>query len=87
MHPRGCNCHVIKTAELVVLRKRLNSAAHAFECDFERLPFEMQPCESQVIGMAKLRNPEAAGVERPQEFVVTQMGRCKHERHKPIMAD
>jgi len=87
VHPRGCNCLVIKTTEVVVLRKRLNSAAHAFECYVERLPLEMQPGEPKVVGMAKLRSPQAAGVERLQEFVVTQVGRCKHERHKPIMAD
>jgi hypothetical protein len=26
-------------------------------------------------------------VERLQELIVTQVGRCKHERHEPIMAD
>jgi hypothetical protein len=71
----------------MVLRKRLNSAADAFECSVERLPLEVQPGEPQVIGMAKLGSPKAAGVECLQEFVVTQVGRCKHERHKPIMAD
>jgi hypothetical protein len=37
--------------------------------------------------VTKLGRPEAARVERIQEFVVTQMGRGKHKRHKPIMAD
>jgi hypothetical protein len=78
---------VIKTAKVVMLRKRLNSAAHAFECGVERLPLEVQPGEPKMIGMAKLGGPEATGVERLQEFVVTQMGRGKHKRHKPIMAD
>jgi hypothetical protein len=37
--------------------------------------------------VAKLGNPEAAGVERLQKLVVTQMGCGKHKRHKPIMTD
>lgn len=71
----------------MVFGKRLNSAAHAFECDFKRLPSEVQPGQPQVIGMAKFGSPEAARVERLQKFFVTQMGRGKHKRHKPIMAD
>lgn len=85
--PRGCNRLVIKTAEIVVLRKRLNVAAHAFERGFKRLSCEVQPSQPKAIGMTKFGSPEAAGMERFQEFVVTQMGRGKHKRHKPIMAD
>jgi len=87
VNPRRCNRFVIKTAEVVVLRKGPNAAAHAGERGLKRLSREVQPCQPQVIGVAKLGSPEAAGVERVQEFVVTQMGRGKHKRHKPIMAD
>ena len=87
MNPRGCNCLVIKTAEFVMLSKRLNSVAHMAQGGFKRLSREVQPGQPQMIGVAKLGGPEAAGLERLQEFVVGQMGRGKHKRHKPIMAD
>jgi hypothetical protein len=47
----------------------------------------MEPGQPQVIGMTKFGSPEAARMKRLQEFVVTQMGRGEHQRHKPIMAD
>lgn len=87
MNPCDCNRLMIKTAEVVVPRKGMNSAADAGERSFKRLSREMKPCQPQVVGVAKLGSPEAAGVERLQEFVVIQMGRGKHKRHKPIMAD
>lgn len=87
MNPRGCNRLVIETTQVVMLRKRANSAAHAVECDVEPLPCEVQPCQPEVIGVTKLGSPETARVERFQEFVVAQMGRGEYKRHKPIMAD
>lgn len=70
MNPGGCDGLVIKTAEVVVLRKRLNSAAHVVESGFKRLAREVQPGESKMIGVAKLASPEAAGMERLQECVI-----------------
>ena len=70
VHPGSCDRLVIKTAELVVLRKRLNSAAHVVERGFKRLSREVQPGQPQMIGVTKLGSPKAAGVERLQEFVV-----------------
>lgn len=70
-----------------MLRKRANAAAHVNQGGVEGLPREMQPRQTQVIGVAKFGSPETAGVERLQEFFVTQMGRGEHKRHKPIMAD
>src|SRR5258706_13131832 len=87
VHPSGCNRLMVKTAEVIVLGERLNAAAHAVERGFKRLSREVQPGQPQVIRMTKLGSPEAAGVKRLQEFVVTQMSRGKHERHKPIMTD
>jgi hypothetical protein len=87
VHPRGCNRLVLETAEFMVLRKHLNSAAYTVQRGFKRLSREMQPSQPQVIGVAKLGSREAARVERLQEFVVGQMGRGKHERHKPIMPE
>jgi hypothetical protein len=75
MDPRGCDGFVIKTAEIVVLRKHLNSVAHVGECGLKRLSSEMQPSQPQVIGVAKFGSLQAAGMERRQEFVVAQMGR------------
>lgn len=70
-----------------MLRKRLNFAAYVGESGFKRLPRKVQPSQPQMIGVAKLGRAEPAGAKRLQEFVVTQMSRGKHERHKPIMAD
>ena len=67
---RPSNRLVIQTAEVVVLRKRLDSAPHTIERGFKWLPREMQPGQPQVIGVAKLGSPETAGVERLQKFVV-----------------
>jgi hypothetical protein len=87
VNPSGCDRLVIKTRQVVMLGKRPNPAADADECGFKRLSREVQPCQPQMIGVAKLRSPEAAGVERLQKLVVTQMGCGKHKRHKPIMTD
>ena len=70
-----------------MLRKRLNPAAHGRERRFKRFSCEVQLSQPQMIGVAELGSPQAEGVERLQKFVVTQMGRRKHKRHKPIMAD
>jgi len=70
-----------------MLRKRANSTANVTEGGVEGFSREVQPRQTQVIGVAKFGSPETAGVERLQEFFVTQMGRGKHKRHKPIMAD
>lgn len=87
MNPRGRNCLVIQTPEVVVLRKSLNPAANPGERSFKRLSREVQPGQPQVIGVAKLGGAEAAGMERVEEFVVAQMGRGEYKRHKPIMAE
>ena len=87
MNPRGGDGLVIETAEAVVFGERPYSATHTIERSVERLSRKVQPCQPQVIGVAKLASPQAAGVERLQEFVVTQMSRGGDKRHKPIMAD
>ena len=58
MNPRGRNRLVIETGEVVVLRKRLNAAAHAGERGFKRFLREVQPSQPQVIGVAKLGRSE-----------------------------
>ena len=70
-----------------MLGKRLNPAADADKCGFKRLSREMKPRQPQMIGVAKFGSAQAAGVERLQKLVVTQMSCGKHQRHKPIMAD
>jgi hypothetical protein len=87
VHPRDRHCLVIETSEAMVFGERLNSAANASESGFKWLSREMQPRQPQVIAMAKVGSGEAAGVEGLQEFVVVQVSRGKHKRHKPIMAD
>ena len=74
VNPGGGDRLVIESRKTVVLGKRLNSAAHAVQCGFKRLSCEVQPGQPQVIGVAKFGSPEAAGVERLQKFVVTQVG-------------
>src|SRR5258708_20334603 len=65
----------------------LNARAPPEQCGFQRLSVEVQPRQTQVVGISKLGIHEPARVERGQEFIVTQMGRGKHQRHKAIMTD
>jgi len=54
MDPRSRNGLVIKPAQVVVLRKGVNSAAHVVERGFKRLSRQVQPGQPQVISVAKL---------------------------------
>ena len=54
MDPRSRDGLVIKPAQLVVLRERVNSAAHVVERGFKRLSRQVQPGQPQVISVAKL---------------------------------
>ena len=82
VYPRRGDGLVIQIAEAVVRGERLNSSAHVRQCIFERFLMQMEPSQPQMVGMTKFGCFQVTGVKCFEEFVITQMGGGRHERHR-----
>ncbi len=65
----------------------LNPLPNFDQRGLDRFAVQMQPRQTQMIRMMKLGIQQTAGVERLQEFLIAQMSRSQHKRHKAIMTD
>ena len=69
----------------MVQRERLNPAAHAEQRGFKAFSMEVQPCQTQVVGVAELGSQQPSAVKSFEKFLIAKMGGGEKEGHNAIM--
>jgi hypothetical protein len=71
--------------DAMVLGESLNPGAYAEQRGFKAFSVQVQPCQTQVVGVPELGRQEPAGVKSIEKFLIAKMGRREKEGHNAIM--
>ena len=66
-------------------RERLNPAAYAEQRGFKAFSMEVQPCQTQVVGVPELGSQQASAVKSFEKFLIAKMRGGEKEGHNAIM--
>ena len=82
----GCRHSIIITMRGAMMGgEALDPCPDVGQRDIERLAAQVQPGQTQMVGVPEFGIFEPAGVERFQELVVGKMSGRKRQRHNAIM--
>ena len=84
-HPGGGYGLVIEMSDAMVQRERLNPAAYAEQRSFKAFSMEVQPCQTQVVGVPELGSQQPSAVKSFEKFLIAKMRGGEKESHNAIM--
>ena len=84
-HPGGGYGLVIQMSDAMLQRERLNPAAYAVQRGFKAFSMEVQPCQTQVVGVAELGSQQPPAVKSSEKFLIAKMGGGEKQGHSAIM--
>jgi hypothetical protein len=72
-------------SDAVVERECLNPGADAEQRRFKAFSMEVQPCQTQVVGVPELGSQQPSAVKSFEKFLIAKMGGGEKEGHNAIM--
>jgi len=84
-HPGGSNGLMIEMSDAMVQRECLNPGADAEQRAFKAFSMQVQPCQTQVVGMPELGSQQPSAVKSFEKFFIAKMSGGQKEGHNVIM--